>query len=145
MGLFGKKEPKPTGIIGVDIGAGGIKAVELAKEKGRMRLLTYGYSTMSNPDNGMALLLDDPKQAAKILNEVHKKAGMRSTRVNASLPSNAIFHAIINVATPKNEKEDLQASIEAQVTKLLPMPLKEMVLDSTVIDREFAAEKNRKR
>lgn len=144
MALFGKKEPKPTGIIGVDIGAGGIKAVELTKEKGRMRLLTYGYSTMSNPENGTASLLDDPKQAGKILNEIHRKAGMKSMRVNASLPSNAIFHAIITVPTPKNDKEDLQKMIEAQAAKLLPMPIDEMVIDSTVIDKDKLPKKAEK-
>lgn len=136
MALFGKKEPKPTGIIGVDIGAGGIKAVELTKEKGRMRLLTYGYSSMSNPENGTASLVENPKEAGRILSEIHKKAGMKSVRVNASLPSNAIFHAIITIPAPKTAKEDIQPMIETQAKKLLPMPIEKMVLDSTVIDKD---------
>lgn len=136
MGLFGKKEPQPTGIVGVDIGAGGIKAVELKKENGRMRLLTYGYSTMTNPDDMEHPLRDDPKKAAKILNDIYKKSGMKSTRANASLPSQSIFHAIITIPTPKSAKDDLKPMIENQVVKLLPRALDEMVLDSMVIDKD---------
>ena len=41
MGLFSKK---PTSYLGVDIGAGGIKVVELRDDKHRARLSTYGFA-----------------------------------------------------------------------------------------------------
>lgn len=135
MGLFGKKEPKATGIIGVDIGAGGIRAVELNKEKGRMRLLTYGYST-SNSHESTSPLIDDAKKAAKILQDIMKKSDIKSIRVNASLPSHSIFHAIITIPAPKDKKQPIKPLIENQVKKLLPMPIEEMILDSTIIDKE---------
>src|SRR3989338_2173928 len=40
MSIFGNKES----YIGVDIGAGGIKLVELKKQKGRPQLWTYGIA-----------------------------------------------------------------------------------------------------
>lgn len=135
MAFFRKKEPQPTGLVGVDIGAGGIKAVELTKEKGRMRLLTYGYSVMTNPEASTKSLLDDPKKAGKTLQEIWKKAGMKSVRANASLPSHSVFHAIITVPKPKDPKENIKPMIETQVKKLLPLPIEEMILDSTVIDK----------
>jgi len=144
MGLFGKKEPKATGIIGVDIGAGGIKAVELNKEKGRMRLLTYGYSTSRDHDSE-SVLIDDAKKAAKILRDIMKKADIKSQRVNASLPSHSIFHAIITIPAPKDSKQSLKPLIENQVKKLLPMPIEEMILDSTVIDKKKEDDKDKKK
>ena len=133
MGIFKKKEPQSSGIIGVDIGAGGMKVVELTREKGRMRLLTYGYAEV----HSSKVLIDDPKWAAGVLRDVYKKAGMKSNRVNTSLPSHAVFHAIITIPVPKSPKEDIKPMIESQVKKLLPMPIEEMILDSTVIDKEL--------
>jgi Tfp pilus assembly PilM family ATPase len=141
MGMFGKKETEPTGLIGIDIGAGGIKAVELIPEKGRLRLGSYGYSEMKNPEKEHKALLDDPKTGAEVLLRILKDAGIKSTRVNASLPSHSVFHAIITVPQPKDEKEDLKPLIEAQVKKLLPVPLEEMILDTTIIDKHLLPKK----
>jgi type IV pilus assembly protein PilM len=148
MSLFGKKQEVAPGLIGVDLGSVGIKAVELVPDQGRLKLSTYGYSEMPS---GVVLdkpLLNDPKRAADILTRIMKEAGMKAVRANASLPSNAIFHAIITIPQPRSSKEDLKPMIEAQVKKLLPRPLEEMILDSTVIDKDLlpkpkAAEKSK--
>ncbi len=137
MSLFGKKQEVAPGLIGVDLGAVGVKVVELLPDKGRLKLATYGYSELAS---GVVLdkpLIDDPKKAADILTRIMKEAGMKATRANASLPSNAIFHAIITIPQPRSSKEDLKPMIEAQVKKLLPRPLEEMILDSTVIDKDL--------
>lgn len=42
MSLFGSS--KTTSYLGIDIGIGGIKMVELTNEKGRAKLMTYAYS-----------------------------------------------------------------------------------------------------
>ena len=139
--MFGKKETEPTGLIGIDVGAGGIKAVELLPEKGRLRLGSYGYSEMKNPEKEHKALLDDPKTGAAVLTRILKDAGIKSTKVNASLPSHSVFHAIITVPQPKDDKEELKPLIETQVRKLLPVPLEEMILDTTVIDKHLLPKK----
>ncbi|MFA6522195.1 MAG: type IV pilus assembly protein PilM [Patescibacteria group bacterium] len=137
MGLFGKKESRSPGLIGVDVGAGGIKAVELIPESGKVRLATYGYSQIKNFDTWTGSLLDDPKKGAEILLRIHKESGMKSMRANASLPSQHVFHAIITIPQPKDAKENLKPMIEAQVRKLLPQPIENMILDSLVIDKQL--------
>lgn len=134
MGLFGKKEPDFPGLIGVDIGAGGIKMIELIKEQKRAKLNTYGYGLFTKPQE--KTLLDDPKRAGKMIQDIMKKSGMKAKRANASLPSHAVFHAIITIPIPKNKKDPLKPLIEAQVQKLLPQPISEMILDSVVIDKD---------
>ena len=142
MAMFGKKkEPETKGLLGVDVGAGGMKVVELVPEKGRLMLGSYAYSQLKAPREKRTAPLDDPKQAAKMLTRIVKKADMKSTRVNASLPSHSVFHAIITIPQPKDEKEDLQPMIKAQVKKLLPMPVEEMILDTTVIDKHLLPKK----
>lgn len=135
MKLFSKKDPSGAGMVGVDIGAGGIKVVELLPQKGRAKLSTYGHAQRKTHTDGA--LIDQPQKAAKLINEVIKKAGIKSNRVNAALPSQAVFHAIVTIPQPKSRKDDLKPLIEAQVTKLLPRPLDEMILDSTVIDKHL--------
>lgn len=135
MGLFSKKQSQTNGLIGIDIGAGGIKMVELVPEKGRAKLSTYGYAQRTPHTDGP--LIDKPQKAAKAITEIMKKSGMKSNMVNAALPSQAVFHAIVTIPQPKSKKESIKPLIEAQVKKLLPRPLDEMILDSTVIDRHL--------
>lgn len=136
--MFGKKkEPESDGLIGIDIGAGGIKAVELAASKGRVRLMTYGYSEMSSNSPERSALLDDPKTAAKVIDRIVKESGMKSKKVNASLPSHVIFHSIVTIPQPSDPRADVKPLIEAQVKKLLPVPIEEMIIDSTIIDKDL--------
>lgn len=137
MKLFGKKkEEVVNGLIGVDIGYAGIKVVELLPAKGRVKLGSYGYSEMEDPSAEHISLIDDTKRGAAVLAKLIKDAGIKSKRANAALPSQSVFHAIITVPKPKTAKEDLKPLIEARVQKLLPMPLEEMILDSTIIDKD---------
>ncbi|MFH1631455.1 MAG: pilus assembly protein PilM [bacterium] len=137
MAIFGKKDKVAPGLMGVDIGAGGIKMVELVPEGKRLRLVTYGYSEFRDPEKHAGALLDDPKMAAEVLRRIMQESGMKSNKANASLPSHSVFHAIITIPQPKSHKEDLKPLIENQVQKLLPKPLGDMILDSTIIDKDL--------
>lgn len=136
MGLFGKKETVSPALVGVDIGAGGIKVVELMPEKGRVKLERYAYADIDTQP-GVKSVIDDPKRAAEILTQLLKQADVKSKRANASLPASEIFHAIITIPQPKSSKENIKPMIELQVRKLLPVPLENMILDSTVIDKDL--------
>ncbi len=131
---FNKKEAPIQGLIGVDIGAAGIKAVELTSVENRLKLETYGYA---NAPKELGDLLDHPKEAAAMLMHIVKEAGMKSKRCNAALQSQSVFHTIITVPQPKTAKEDLKPMIESQVKKLVPMPIEDMILDSTIIDKHL--------
>ena len=137
MGLFAKKTSAAPGLIGVDIGTGGMKCVELVPESGKLRLRTYGFSEEKNPALDDAPLLSDPKRAAAVLSAIIKKSGMKTRRANASLQSHEVFHAIITIPQPRTAKEDIKPMIETQVKKVLPQPIDEMILDSTVIDQDL--------
>jgi type IV pilus assembly protein PilM len=130
MGLFGSK--KPSSFLGVDIGASGVKLVELGKEKGRPKLLTYGYSELPN-DGAPVSLFEDPRIAGQMLMEVYKKAGCKSTAAMTALPMSEVFSSIISVPRIADKKK-LQEVINAEVAKLTPIPLEEMITYSTFID-----------
>lgn len=135
MGLFSKKETAPQGIIGIDIGSGGIKMVELAVQKGRAKLLTYGHAERKVHTDGP--LIDQPHKTVQLIQEIMKRSGMKSASVNVSLPSQSVFHAIVTIPQPKSKKDDIKPLIEAQIKKLLPRPIDEMILDSIIIDKHL--------
>ncbi len=130
MSFFGGKTAHTY--LGVDIGASGLKVVELANEKGRAKLMTYGY-TERLPGQSMISPFDDPKGTGEMLVKLCKKSGVKSNKVMAALPLTSVFSAIVSVPRMKHEKE-MQPLVDAQVGKLTPLPLSEMVTYSTYID-----------
>ncbi len=131
MALFGGSTKK--GYIGVDIGAGNIKLVELVLEKGQQRVMTYGYTEQPDEAKSDRPLIDDQKKATDLISKVCKKSGVESVKVVSALPLSKVFSAVIRVPRVKEEK-DLKPLIEAQARKLVPLPLEEMILDSKLID-----------
>lgn len=124
MGWFGSKK---MSFIGVDIGAGGVKLVELQNKKGRGKLMTYGFTERA-PDAQPINLVDSPKDAALLLKKIAQKARVTTTKTVAGLPTASVFSSVINVPKTDDEKEQKEA-IEWQARKLIPVPLEEMVLD----------------
>ncbi len=139
MALFGgsKKttEPEFQGILGVDIGTGGVKVVELTLENDRPRLTTYGYAEVPFAQNDFSLASNEAK-IEQILQRVCKEAGVKAKKVIAALPASEVFHTIISIPMPASATEDLRPAIEAQAKKVFPLPVEEMVLDSVVLDKE---------
>lgn len=126
MALFGSSKPKSY--LGVDIGVGGMKLIELANEKGRARLLTYAYSERPLGEQGQALL-DDPKTAADLLTKMVKQSGASTTQAVSSLPQHAVFQAVVSIPKMKDVKQ-MKALVEAQVAKLSAIPITDMIIDS---------------
>lgn len=127
MGLFGAKK---ISYLGVDIGAGGVKLVELRNEKGRARLMTYGF-TERMPDVQPASPVDAPQETAALLKQICKKAKTTTNRAVASLPVASVFSSVITV--PKGADKDIREAVRWQAKKLIPVPIEEMVLDFKVI------------
>lgn len=123
MGLFG---PKKQSYLGVDLGAGGVKMVELQNEKGRARLHTYGF-TERMPDVQPVNLVDSPKETADLLRKIVQRAKTSTMRTIAGLPIASVFSSVITV--PKGNEKELREAIQWQAKKLIPVPLEEMVLD----------------
>jgi type IV pilus assembly protein PilM len=129
MALFGKKQER---YLGVDIGAGGLKIVELLFEDGHYKLMTYG-STSRNADVVATQLTSNPSGAIKHLQALIKEAGVVAQDVIASLPVHSVFSSIIAIPKVKGELET-RALVERQAEKLLPLPIAEMIIDYQLID-----------
>ncbi|MBI5370143.1 type IV pilus assembly protein PilM [Candidatus Uhrbacteria bacterium] len=141
MALFGKA--KKGGTLGVDIGANSIKLVELGSERGRAKLLTYGYGELPFGNQG-GLLMDNPKAAGELLAEICKASGCQSTITMAALPTSNVFTTILSLPATKDPKQ-VKSLIDAEVEKMSPLPISEMITYSTFLDGEGKkAEKSQK-
>jgi type IV pilus assembly protein PilM len=142
MGLFSKK--KPNSFLGVDIGASGVKVVEFGVKGGRPTLLTYGYAELPDAQAGESLF-DQPKLAGELVARVCKEAGVKSKEAMSALPSSYVFSTLFSLPRVKDPKKR-QALVDAEVSKLAPLPLSEMILQTTFLDDEKKAKvsKNKK-
>lgn len=131
MALFG---PKKKNVLGIDIGAGGIKIVELASEKGRPQLHTYAF-TERQIASAESNLLEDHKVTAELIKRMLKQARTTTLRAVAGLPIASVFSSIISVPGTSSPKE-LKEAIEWQAKKFIPLPLTEMVLDWKLLGEE---------
>lgn len=120
--FWGKKKT----YVGIDLGGGGIKVVELLSEKGRARLYTYGF-TERMPGTEPLNFVDSPKETGELLKSIFQKSRVMARRAVAGLPIASVFSSVITV--PRGTDKELQESITYQARKLIPVPLEEMVLD----------------
>lgn len=140
MGLFGRKQPKS--FLGVDIGASSIKVVEFEARKGRPLLMTYGYAEVPVEESGESLF-DQPKRTGELLARVCKEAGTRAISAMAALPTSHVFATILSLPDGKDQRAK-QAAVDAEVTKLAPLPLSEMIIQTTYLDEERKDQKKQK-
>lgn len=136
MALFGKKETQKN-YLGVDIGGSSIKMVELTNNKGRAQLVTYGYLERSTKLTKESLL-EKPGEMAEAIRRVVEKSKIKSKEATTALPANAVFSTILYLEgiTDKDltSIKKVQAAVESEAKKVLPLPIEEMVLDWKVIN-----------
>ncbi|MBP7006347.1 type IV pilus assembly protein PilM [Patescibacteria group bacterium] len=138
MGLFSSAQP--TGFVGVDIGYGGMKLVELKLEKGRLRLVTYAYINVASESLDQSLL-QDTQATGELLRKMVEKARITSKRTVAALPISGTFSSILHV--PTTDEKAVKEAVQTQAKKLIPMPLEDVALDTVVIDKTAKTEQDK--
>lgn len=128
MGLFGKRHER---YLGVDIGSSAIKVVELENDKGKPKLITYGYKEQNNE-----VLNANSKEAKEViihgLRQALAAARTTTTQAVTALPSYTVFTSIIHL--PEMSKRELVAAVKWEAKKFVPMPLEEMILDWKILE-----------
>jgi len=126
MKIFHSKES----YVGVDIGSSGIKIVELKKEGGKARLMSYGFS-----ENPLNLDKTSNQETAGVINEIYGKAGIFSRQAVSALSTFSVFSSVISlVGLNKNDDKDIDSAVQWEAKKVIPLPLEEIVLDWKKID-----------
>lgn len=138
MGLFSSSAP--AGFVGIDIGYGGIKIVELKTEKQRLRLVTYAYVNLPAESLEQSLLRDTANTGA-LLKRMLEKAKVTSKQAVASLPISGTFSSILHV--PTTDEKAVKEAVQTQAKKLIPLPLEDVALDTVVIDKTLKSEQEK--
>ncbi len=116
---------KDLNYLGVDIGASGIKIVELANDAGRARLITYGFSEYKA--ESASDVLDNPEVKGKELAELAAKSGVTTKRVVTGLPMSSVFSTLFTF--PEGTEKGLEEMIKSKAKKLSPIPEADLVID----------------
>jgi len=126
MGLF-HKQPE---YFGLDIGAGGIRLVQLRKGAQKPELVAYGHIE-TPPGLTTSDAPTDIARVAEAVKQLVKQSGASTKQVVAGVPSSKVFASIIT--TPKLSAGDLSKAIMLQADQYIPMALKEVKVDWYVI------------
>jgi len=115
--------------LGVDIGSTSVKIVELRKEAGQAKLLSYGFSDNKNvlPANWQ----NDPKYIAEVIKKICDEAGITGNTAISALPTFSVFTSILNLSSVS--KKDLDSAVHWEAKKVIPLPLEEMILNWNII------------
>lgn len=127
--LFSQKKS----ILGIDIGTTNIKIAQITSDGDKHFLDTYGLVDV-------AFEIDENRediiqQTVTILNSLMQKAGVTSKKIVASLANSAVFTSIIEM--PKMDDADLKTAVEFEAKKYVPLPMNELTLSWTVVDRNL--------
>jgi type IV pilus assembly protein PilM len=96
-------------------------------------LSTYGFSehfSESAPRENAPL---DIRKSSDLIKSICQKSHVTSNMALASLPTFSVFSSIININNSINKK-DLDAAINWEAKKVIPLPLQDIVIDWQIID-----------
>jgi len=126
---------KPPSWLGVDIGAYGVKVVQLEKKKKRSHLFTFGYANARLADGvkeAEAGLLDVQK-TAELLKKICAKAKVTTKQTLAALPLSSVLTSVISI--PRLDKKEADMFVRREAEKFSPLPIDEMQIEWTAIKR----------
>lgn len=117
-------------VLGVDIGTASIKIAELSHSRDKYELKNYGILDFLSKKEVDKKLEDE--YIAGGLKELISRIKPSTTNSVASIPSFSTFSTVIEL--PYLSEKDLAKAIPFEARKYIPIPLKELVLDWTIIN-----------
>lgn len=120
-----------TPALGVDIGVGGVRVIELARRGRDVQIMHYGYQTLPAGAirDGSIVLYDEVCVA---LQEALRCSGSRVQAAALALPASAVIKKIVSLPAQSNEDE-LEIQVEAEAMALLPVAREEIAVDFAVL------------
>ena len=118
-------------LLGLDVGSQTIKAVQLSKEKNKVKLLSAGFIPTPKIESDMAGRTDEQIISNTIKQLIHDMK-LNTNDVSLSLPSYKVVTQVIE--TPLMNDRELESSISWEAEQYIPLPLSKVKLDYTVIN-----------
>lgn len=134
MALFGSNQ---ASYLGIDLSNDSIKVVELENDRGKPKLITYGY-TEAPAGVLRGDFIDNKHKTSALLKEVCKQAGTVSTNALTSLPNTIVFSTIVSLhdvlVKDIYNPHKIKKMIGEEFSKIAPLPLEEMFYIPTLVD-----------
>lgn len=130
---FSKLFDNGKSVIGIDVGASSIKVVQLRKKTGKAVLETYGEIALGPYGDraiGQATRLGQDK-VSEALVDLIREANVTTTEGGFAVPLRSSFVTVIEI--PDVSEEELKEVIPIEARKYIPMPIREVTLDWSVV------------
>lgn len=125
--------------FGLDIGARGMRLVQLKPSGGKPSLVTY--TSVEMPEGlSQSDSATDRANVSAIIKQLVKSSRVGTKKVVASLPGNRIYSTVVKV--PKLSASELASAIKWQAEQYLPVALDEVKLDWSLLPTEKGATTN---
>jgi type IV pilus assembly protein PilM len=113
--------------LGIDLGASGMKIVELVNDAGRARLTTYGFTEYETGGVSYGETFANTEMKGKELRELCEKAGIKTNRAITGLPMSTVFTTLFSFLDSTDK--ELEAQVKSKLKNLAPIPEEDMVID----------------
>ena len=123
------EQGSPESVVGVDIGSSSIKVVEIMHTEKALMLRTYGELQLgpyADKPLGESVSLEQ-KSLTEALVDVIRESGVKAQNSVLAIPLDSSFVTVVPVTVKKGEK--LEAKINVESRKYIPVPLAEVILD----------------
>ncbi|TSC76110.1 MAG: Uncharacterized protein G01um101431_972 [Parcubacteria group bacterium Gr01-1014_31] len=120
--------------LGVDVDSHSVKIVELKNDRGRPRLLTYGYFDHPLDYQSKDDSEQDLRMTAALIRETVRKAKVGSRVAISALPAFSVFSSVITL--PELSAKELAAAVRWEAKKVIPLPIDEMNLHWDILPPE---------
>ena len=128
-GIFELWKKGGQSIVGIDIGASSVKAVQLRKERERAVLETYGELQAAHYGNGAegqaAHLATD--KAAELLTDLLNEANITARDAVVAIPLRSSFVTLVRF--PVMSEAELERAVPIEARRYIPLPMSEVVMD----------------
>jgi type IV pilus assembly protein PilM len=133
FGNFSSSPLLPGSAVGIDIGRGAVKVVELERTEDGPVLKTYGEIQIAPyAEQPIGSTVDfDVDTLEKVVVDVFREAGVQAQHGVVSLPLSAGFVTVVEITASPDENIEHRIPVEAR--KYVPIPLKEITLDWTLV------------
>lgn len=127
-----KKQKSNGGLIGIDIGSTSIKKLELSRSGGKLRVDDYAVYPL--PEGAVVdKSVEKLEVVVAALEAVMKTSKANSTGIAFAIPSSYVSTHIERME-PDLSDQEVQANVNAKVTKIIPFPVSELAMDYMVVD-----------
>ena len=123
--MFGKKIPKNSSCVGIDIGTNSIKAIELSRSGENCEIRKIAIKELP-PEKTKGTLLETLKSIKQDMN-------LSAKDVYIALSGPAVTMRFINM--PEMSQSDLKNSLRYEADKYIPYTIDEVVVDSHILEK----------